>query len=66
MLEDKKDYTIVLAIYNDTDNNYFIQHYDRGNKTEYIYDKVEDFLRDKKINSKDKHTFIKVFRVCKP
>lgn len=57
---------MVLAFYNDTDNNYFIQHYDKGNKTEYIYDKVEDFFKDKNIDIKDSKTFIKVFRVCKP
>lgn len=56
----------MLAFKNDVDNNYFIQYYEQGIKTEFIYDKMEDFFRDKKINSKDKHTFIKVFRVCKP
>ena len=65
IIQDKKDYTLVIAFKNDIDNNFFIQYYVKGNKTEYIYDKMEDFYRDKKINTKDKKTFIRVFRVFK-
>lgn len=65
IIQDKKDYTLVIAFKNEIDNNFFIQYYDKGNKTEYIYDKIEDFYRDKSINPKDKKTFIRIFSVVK-
>lgn len=66
ILDSKKDYIFMLSIYNDEDNNYYIIYITNGKRTDYIYDKLEDFYRDKKINKKDKHTFIKNYTICKP
>jgi hypothetical protein len=65
LLQNNADYTLVIAFNNLTDNNYLIWHYIKGDKTEYLYDKIEDFIRDKKINTKDKNTIIKIFKVSK-
>ena len=64
-LYNNKDYKIILAFYNDTENNYLIKYYYKGVQEQYTYNNVEDFYKDKKVNIKDKNTFIRVFHVCR-
>lgn len=65
LIQDKKGYTIILAIYSDKDKKYIIQYIDKGIKSQFMYDKMQDFYRDKNINTRDKHTFIKVYHEFK-
>jgi len=53
---------MVIAFYSDIDNKYHILNY---GKNELIYDNMENYYKDFNINTKDKKTFIRIFKVCK-